>query len=237
MNILITGTSSGLGYGLAMHYLSQGHKVYGVSRKANKDLAQYPKFTFLSQDITDYKSLKDQLPAFLGQVSSLDLVILNAGILKAIKDMKDTSLKEIHEVMDINVWSNKVFLDLLFDTVDRVKQVVAISSGAAVNGTRGWNAYSLSKATLNMLMDLYAQERSQTHFCALAPGLVETAMQDYLNNLPQSFDEKFPMVPMLKKARGTTNMPKPQEAAKIVANAIQTATNHESGTFLDVRGM
>ena len=33
MNILITGTSSGLGYELAKQFSLEGHNVYGMSRK------------------------------------------------------------------------------------------------------------------------------------------------------------------------------------------------------------
>jgi benzil reductase ((S)-benzoin forming) len=167
----------------------------------------------------------------------LDLVILNAGILNEIKDLKDTRIEEIRQVMDVNVWANKVLIDALFETLDSVHQIVAISSGAAVSGSRGWNAYSLSKACLNMLIDLYAKEHSQTHFCALAPGLIETGMQDYLNALPEEYEQKFPLVKKLKEARGTENMPRPAEAAKIVTDSIQKVASFESGSFLDIRDL
>ena len=38
MNILITGVSSGIGWGLAKHYLELGHTVFGLSRRTPKDL-------------------------------------------------------------------------------------------------------------------------------------------------------------------------------------------------------
>lgn len=235
MNVLITGCSSGLGFGLAGHYLNEGHKVFGISRKQNEGLDQKTGFTFLSQDLADFEGLRRRLPDFLKNESSLDLVILNAGMLNEIKDLKDTDIEEIRQVMDVNVWANKVLIDVLFEALGSVRQVVAISSGAAVSGTRGWNAYSLSKATLNMLIDLYSREQPNTHFCALAPGLIETGMQDYLNTLPEEYEQKFPMVKKLKEARGTNQMPKPPEAAKIVADSIKKVLNYDSGSFLDVR--
>ena len=78
--------------------------------------------------------------------------------------------------MKINVWSNKVICDWLLKSIPEIYQIVFMSSGAAVNGNRGWGSYSLSKATLNMLAKLYAAEAKQTHFSALAPGLVDTAI-------------------------------------------------------------
>lgn len=235
MKVLITGTSSGLGSGLAMHYLKDGHHVYGISRKSNDDLNKNSKFSFLSLDISDFETLKKEIPVFLKDLDSIDLVILNAGILSEIKDLKDTSVDEIRQVMDVNVWSNKVLIDSLFESVDQIQQIVAISSGAAVSGARGWNAYSLSKVTLNMLINLYSKEHEHCHFCALAPGLIETGMQDYLNNLPEEYEQKYPMVKKLKEARGTDKMPKPLDAAETIASAIGKAIEYESGSFLDVR--
>jgi benzil reductase ((S)-benzoin forming) len=152
MNILITGTNSGLGYGLARYFLDLGNIVFGISRKQNEELKSYENFKFLFQDISRFSEIETNLGSFLSGVRKLDMVILNAGVLKEIKDLKDTSLEEIHEVMDINVWANKVLIDILFRQMDEIGQIVGISSGASVSGSRGWNAYALSKATLNMLV-------------------------------------------------------------------------------------
>ena len=43
--------------------------------------------------------------------------------------------------MDVNVWTNKVLIDVLFEQLDSIDQIVAISSGATGSGARGWNAY------------------------------------------------------------------------------------------------
>jgi len=233
MNILISGCSKGLGYGLSRFYLERGHKVYGISRSGNSELEDYPDFSHLEQDLSDFESVRKSIPDFLAGIRKLDLLILNAGILNDIKDMKDTGLDEIRHVMDVNVWANKVLIDILFSELDELKQLVAISSGAAVSGSRGWNAYALSKATLNMLIDLYSRENEKTHFIAMAPGLIDSGMQDYISGLPEEID--YPLVKKLKKAKGTEQMPPPARAADIVADAIEKAVNYESGSFVDVR--
>ncbi len=233
MNVFITGTSSGFGFGLAKNYLEKGHTVYGISRKRNETLSAYPNFRFLVQDISMHNELQTNLVSFFTEVETLDLIILNAGILNEIKDLKDTSLDEIEKVMQINVWSNKVLIDTLFRIIPEIKQVVAVSSGASVSGARGWNAYSLSKATLNMLINLYAREFTETHFSALAPGLIDTGMQDYIYSLQN--DEKFPVVQRLKQAKGTQDMPKPEKAAEKFADAVEKVKEFDSGSFQDVR--
>lgn len=235
MNILITGTSSGLGFGLAEYYLKNNHNVFGISRKQNPELSQHSNFKFVSQDISHFEALKLKVAALLENETKLDLVILNAGIVNDIKDLYHTSLDEIEKVMNVNVWANKILIDLLFRRVDKIDQIVAISSGAAVSGARGWNAYALSKTTLNMLINLYAKEFTNTHFCALAPGLIDTQMQDYIFNLPEEKD--FPIVKKLKNAKANNQIPNVQEASRNVAESIKKLKDYESGLFLDVRKM
>ncbi len=71
-------------------------------------------------------------------------------------------------------------MDWLLEWGRPVRQVIMVSSGATVLGNKGWGAYALSKAGLNMLARLYDHEFPDTHISALAPGLIDTAMMDYL---------------------------------------------------------
>lgn len=234
MRILITGTSSGIGNALAHEYLDKGGEVFGISRSNDEELAGKKDYHHLSQDLGELDELPSQIEGFTGKAKTFDLVILNAGILPKIKDMRDTSLREINKVMDVNVWSNKVIIDTLFGASDTVHQVVAISSGAAVSGARGWNAYSLSKATLNMLIQLYSNEIPETHFSALAPGIIDTEMQEYIASLP---DDEFEVIDRLKSMRGTSQMPPPEDAANLLIEAFEYVLKFESGSFLDVRDL
>lgn len=232
MHILITGVSSGLGHGLAKAYLERGAKVYGCSRRAPRDLIQAG-LIFEAIDLSDAASGPAQLGQLIDGVDSLDCVILNAGKLGQIRDLAATPLDDLRETMEINVWANKWIIDRVFEQVATVKQIVGISSGASHSGSRGWNGYSLSKAALNMLMKLYAGERPDTHFTALAPGLVDTAMQDYLTNLPE--DDRYAPLEILKSAKGTEKMPDGETCAKKLIAAFPKLREQESGRFADIR--
>ncbi|MFW5816506.1 MAG: alcohol dehydrogenase, partial [Wenzhouxiangella sp.] len=106
--------------------------------------------------------------------------------------------------------------------------------GAAVNMNYGWGGYSLSKAALNNLIQLYAHEMTDTHLSALAPGLVDTAMQDYLCGEVDS--EEFPSVQKLKDARGTDHMPDARQAAETILDLLpDLRANQPSGSFVDIR--
>ncbi len=232
--VLITGVSSGVGRGLVEHYLSQGWTVYGLSRREPVDLIE-SSTTFFHRcaDLSRHEWIGPSVSALLTEVSHLDLAILNAGILGAFGDMPEISLTEMREVMDINLWSNKVLIDILLAEYE-VDQLVTISSGASVNGNRGWAGYAISKAALNMMTKLYAVENPGTHFCALAPGLVDSEIQERIFAFPE--DDRFPSIQYLKRMRYTADMPTHLQAGKILADAIQRIpTLFGSGSYADVR--
>lgn len=234
-NVLITGVSSGIGHAMAKTYLERGDSVFGLSRRTADDLAGYDAFRFVSVDLGELSNIEPALDKLLKGVDQLDLAILNAGILGEMKDMRETTVDELKHLTNVNLWSNKVILDTLFDRMKKLNQVVAISSGASVNGNRGWSGYSISKAALNMLVKLYAAENPNTHFTAFAPGLVDTAMQDYL--CEHEADPRFPSLEKLKSARNTSAMPAPENAAQRFVETFERLLSRASGSYVDVRDM
>jgi len=233
MKVLITGTSSGIGHGLATEFLKRNAKVWGISRRFSDDLTSSQDFNFLQLDLTSFEKTKKLLPGFLSGKKSFDLVILNAGMLGEIKLTKDISIEEMKKVMEINVWANKNLLDVLFSNDIKMKQVVGISSKAALRSTPGWGTYSLSKAALDMLINIYAKEYPDTHFSAFAPGLVDSEIQDYIYQIEDV--EKYPSAKRLQEARYTESMPDAIEAAPKLIDGFKKALEYESGSHLDIR--
>jgi NAD(P)-dependent dehydrogenase (short-subunit alcohol dehydrogenase family) len=228
-NILITGIGSGLGEALAKEYLSKGDNVYAIGRTFPKELDHDPHFFFFPFDLSQTFMIQASIKEFIYK-HSFDLVILNAGILGEIKTLTETEVTEIKEVMELNVWANKELIDLL-SIHAYVKQIVGISSGAAVNGSKGWGAYSLSKSALNMLLNVYAKELPEIHFTSLAPGVIDTPMVQQIIHYVD--DTEFPSAKRLKEGSIQT----PKEAARLLVSTFDTLLNYESGSFLDVRTM
>jgi NAD(P)-dependent dehydrogenase (short-subunit alcohol dehydrogenase family) len=227
--IFITGVGSGLGYALAKRYIEQGESVYAVGRVEPPEFARAPNFLFFPYDLAETFTLKSEVSAFVRH-HAFDIALLNAGILGEIKPLCETSLEEIQRVMDINVWANKELIDTL-DGYGSVKQVVGFSSGAAVNGSKGWGPYALSKTSLNMLFKVYAKELPHIHFTALAPGVIKTPMVEHI--LHEVDRQRYPSAQRL--AEGPIQSP--DEAAKKLIALFDKLTGYESGSFVDVRQM
>lgn len=231
--ILITGNSTGLGRALSEFYLGNGDTVYGVSRRGCTGLNG--SLFDIRCDIGDAEALSVALEELLQGVPRLDLVILNAGILGKVQELRETSTEDVRRVMEINVWANKRIVDWLLSSPLAVGQIVAISSGASKHPGRGWGAYAISKAALDMMIGIYAKEHPDIHFSALAPGIIDTAMQEYI--CTEADMARFPSLEGLRRARENGAMPAPGEAAGRVAAAIRELKALPSGSYADISSL
>ena len=227
--VLITGVSSGLGAALAQACLERGDIVYGLGRHDNKGLLNRSGYYFYPVDLSDIDLLRENVKPFVDK-HHFDLVILNAGALGEIKELGETRLEELRRLMDINLWANKQMIDTL-DLHAKVDQVAAVSSGAAINGHKGWGGYSISKAALNIMIKVYAEEKPWTHFSAIAPGVVMTPM---LKKMLEITDPVlFPSIERIREG----SILSPEAAAKRFLDACERARQQASGSYLDVRTM
>lgn len=69
MNVLITGTSQGIGQAIATAFLRENHVVYGIDRQ--KQTIFHDNYIHYCMDIRDYE--------YLPEISNLNILINNAG--------------------------------------------------------------------------------------------------------------------------------------------------------------
>lgn len=235
MNLLITGTSSGLGKALARQFLKNGATVYGISRRNDRELADFPQYHHLAQDLSLIDSLPGALLEFLSGVQTIDLAILNAGTFPLADNKGRVPVSEVTNLMQVNVWANKVIIDTLLKTIPNVYQVVAISCGKLISNIRQLHTFALSKSILNKWIRLYSREAPATHFSALAPGLVDTDLIDKLLDLPQEDDS--PPVRELLAMQEKGLIFSPDYAANFLVEAMGSALHKDSGSYHDLSGM
>jgi len=223
MNVLITGTSSGLGFSLAKAFKESGYNVYGISRsKTDLDIKQ------TQCDFNDLDNTKISIRELIN-VNDLKYIILNAGMLGKLDKQCDLSIKDYNEIFNVNVLSNKVLLDFLMKKCD-VKNVIGISSGAALKTYFGWSLYCSSKSAFKQLISSYAHEFPQTHFLSLAPGIIKSKMQGLI------YQEDEERIPSVKKFHEMYNkMDTPDKVANNIFSSLSALRRYDSGSFVDMR--
>ena len=231
-NILVTGVSAGLGKALAHRYGLSGNRIYGISRDERKVDGF---INHIECDIEKVYEISYKLSNLLNGVKEIETVFLNAGVLGQIDFLNEVSMIELERVLTINTLSNKMIVDHLITNNIKVKQVVAISSGASKNTYTGWGAYSISKAALNMMMKVYAEEQPEIHFLSVSPGPIDTAMQDFIN---ENIDgDKFEWKKKFTDMKENNTLLSATWVANNIHQTMPTLRRYKSGSFLDLRNL
>ena len=179
-NVIITGTSSGIGFELVKLFSEKNHNVLAISRNNNAlrtlNLAGVMPIDLDLTESEDYNSLDKYLSSF----KNIDILINNAGYLVN-KPFEETTLKDFQDVYSTNVFSVAMLTKKIIGFMSESSNVVNISSVGGVQGSMkfaGLSAYSSSKAALNILTEMLAEEYKdrKIHFNSLALGSVETKM-------------------------------------------------------------
>ena len=179
-NVIITGTSSGIGFELVKLFSEKNHNVLAISRNNNSlrtlNLAGVMPIDLDLTESEDYNSLDK----YLSSLENIDILINNAGYLIN-KPFEETTLKDFQEVYSTNVFSVAMLTKKIIGFMSESSNVVNISSIGGVQGSMkfaGLSAYSSSKAALNILTEMLAEEYKdrKIHFNSLALGSVETKM-------------------------------------------------------------
>lgn len=179
-NIIITGTSRGIGYELALQFANAGHHVLALSRKTPEELISHSNITCLSVDLASETDL-GQVEKFLSQTwGKVDVIIHNAGSIVQ-KPFAQTSLSDFEKVYKVNVFGVANLTKLCLPYLQSGSHVVSISSMGGIQGSvkfAGLSAYSSSKGAVITLSELLAEEFKEQGiaFNALALGSVNTEM-------------------------------------------------------------
>ena len=178
-NVVITGTSKGIGCELALKFNENDYNVISLSRNNNEKLNK-KNITFFHLDISSKESIIDTVSKISKEFQVIDIIINNAGNLIN-KPFLKTSFEDFEDIYKVNVFGVAELFRNLFPFLSKKCHVVNISSIGGVPGTSkfpGLSAYSSSKGALNILTEMLAEEFKDTEmrFNTLALGSVQTEM-------------------------------------------------------------
>jgi NAD(P)-dependent dehydrogenase (short-subunit alcohol dehydrogenase family) len=179
-NIIITGTSKGIGNQLAIQFAAAGHQVLALSRTVAENLLGNQNITSLSVDLSDENNLIEVQSFISNNWKKVDCIIHNAGVLIN-KPFAETTQNDFETVYKTNVFAVANLTRIALPFLQKGSHVVAISSMGGVQGSSkfaGLSAYSSSKGALITLTELLAEEYKNEgiSFNVLALGAVQTEM-------------------------------------------------------------
>lgn len=180
-NIIITGTSRGIGFELVQLFAAQGHNVLALSRneKPVKDLG-LKNVTTWSFDLSNEVSYKKVSSFVKENWQQVDVLINNAGALLN-KPFAETTFDDFEYIYKTNVFGVAELTRIVLPFMKANSHVVTISSMGGVQGSvkfPGLAAYSSSKGAVITLTELLAEEYKESgiSFNVLALGAVQTEM-------------------------------------------------------------
>jgi len=179
-NIIVTGTSRGIGLELALQLAAQGHRVLAISRTIPQALLGNENISCLSVDLateSDLHKVADYLTSTWKQV---DAIIHNAGSL-LLKPFSETAQADFETIYKVNVFGVANLTRIALPYLQKGSHVVTISSMGGIQGSLkfpGLAAYSSSKGAVITLSELLAEEYKEQGiaFNVLALGAVQTEM-------------------------------------------------------------
>lgn len=179
-NIIITGTSRGIGYELALQFANAGHNVLAISRKIPQSFIENRNITCLGVDLSANEGLGRVTDFIESTWKKVDIVIHNAGAL-LLKPFKEITAEEFEYIYKVNVFGVAALNRVVLPYMGKGGHVVTISSMGGVQGTMkfaGLSAYSSSKGAVITLSELLAEECKDqgVAFNVLALGAVNTEM-------------------------------------------------------------
>ncbi|MEI6865875.1 SDR family oxidoreductase [Flavicella sp.] len=194
-NVVITGTSRGIGFELAQLFANNNFNVLALSRNAKTlEAINHKNITTLAIDLTKKQSLTSVNDFIKNNWKQVDILINNAGTLLN-KEFETTTTEDFINVYNVNVFAVASLTQTLLPYFVKNTHVVTISSMGGIQGSMkfsGLAAYSSSKGAVITLSELLAEEYREKgyKFNVLAIGAVQTEM------LAEAFpDYKAPLQP------------------------------------------
>jgi len=195
--ILITGTSTGIGFETALLLAGEGHCVYATMRNPEYSdllLLEAKKrgldLKILQLDVQDEASISTCVEQILKDEKTIDVLINNAGA-GFIRTMEQATMEEIHQVMDVNFYGvircSKAVLPIM--RKQKSGQIINISSVGGLVGQPVNEIYCAAKFALEGLTESiasYMKPYFGINVSLIEPGGVIT---EFGNSLTKYFED------------------------------------------------
>lgn len=189
--ILVTGAGDGIGKEAALHYAQHGASVILLGRTVSKlevtydeiEAKGYPQAAIIPLDMkgATKQNYLDMADTISDQFGKLDGILHNASLLGSITPFEQIEEAAFDEVMQVNVKAQLMMTQALLPLIKKSKngRVVFTSSTVGHIGKAYWSSYAISKFATEGMMQILADELSDTpiRVNAINPGATRTKMR------------------------------------------------------------
>jgi NAD(P)-dependent dehydrogenase (short-subunit alcohol dehydrogenase family) len=185
---VITGSSKGIGEGIARVFFQEGAKVVVVSRNEQEGTAMAKQLgsdegqaVYIQADVTSSESIRNLMSRSVEVFGRIDILVNNAGYHLS-KDIEQTSEEEWDFIQKTNLYSTFLCSKYALPHLKKTQgNIIHISSMVGLVGQANAAAYAATKGgqiamTKNMAIDLAKYHIRVNVIC---PGWIQTPLVDY----------------------------------------------------------
>lgn len=201
-NVLVTGSSRGLGAAIATKFAENGANVILNARHEPSELIQQIKALgvqvwFIQADISSPRDIEEMVRQLDDQQINVDILVNNAGINRD-KLMIGMREKDFDDVVNTNLIGTYRVTQPLFKRMLKRRTGVIINMASVVgeHGNIGQANYAASKAGIIGFTKAVAQEGALrgVRCNAIAPGMIESSMTAAIDEKRQKeIKERIPL--------------------------------------------
>lgn len=213
--ILVTGAGSGFGQAMAVAYCKAGAQVIGVGRRENKlketqSLAG-ELFHPMVWDVTEVSRSYELIQQVVSRFKRIDVLVNNAATFED----KETSINEIsletwNKTLHTNVTSVFSLSQAAYNLMSKQKKgsIINVTSGLGFEAAAEFGSYCVSKAALNMLTRVFADESAEAGVLvnAIDPGVAKTEMNQWATESPDTINAVALHLASLKPSDGVNGI-------------------------------
>ena len=211
---LVTGASSGIGSATAIklaqknvHVIIAGKTLSGLQVTESKIKLDGGTSTIAQLDMNDFVGIDRLGMEIFKRWGKLDILISNAAVLGILGPLHHQSSEDFFDVININLLSNHRLIRSMDALLKKstFSKALFLSSSMASTPKSFWGAYAISKAALNHMVKIWANENKNNNLSVIIVNPGKTRIKIRAKAMPGENEQVLQT---------------PEEVAKKIVNLI-----------------